>query len=134
MSDATGLNNLVRQLGGSFGVAIFAALLTRYTVEARAGLVAHVAVGDPNVTQRLAGIQTMLMSHGVDAVTATKRAMGMLDGLVEIQSSMLGFDRAFFMAGLVFAVSIPLVILLDEGRHAGAKQKGGHEEPMAVEI
>ncbi len=134
MSDATGLNNLVRQLGGSFGVAIFAALLTRYTVEARAGLVAHVAVGDPNVTQRLAGIQTMLMNHGVDAVTATSRAMRMLDGLVEIQASMLGFDRAFFMAGLVFCVSIPLVILLDDGRHAGADKKSGHEEPMAVEI
>src|SRR5580658_6030569 len=55
MGDATGLNNLVRQLGGSFGVAIFAALLDRYTIEARAGLVAHVPVGDPNVMQRLAG-------------------------------------------------------------------------------
>jgi len=46
---------------------------------------------------------------------------------------MLGFDRAFFMAGLVFAVSVPLVILLDDGRrHAAAKT--GHEEPMVVEI
>jgi DHA2 family multidrug resistance protein len=133
MSDATGLNNLVRQLGGSFGVAIFAALLTRYTVDARVGLVAHVPVGDPNVMQRLQGMQTMLMSHGLDAVTARARAIGMLDGLVEIQSSMLGFDRAFFMAGLVFAVSVPLVILLDDGRrHAAAKT--GHEEPMVVEI
>src|SRR5262249_19902807 len=47
MSDATGLNNLVRQLGGSFGVAIFASELGRYTREAKAALSAHVAVTDP---------------------------------------------------------------------------------------
>ena len=83
--------------------------------------------------QRLQAMQTMLMSHGLDAVTAKARALGMLDGLVEIQSSMLGFDRAFFMAGLVFAVSVPLVILLDDGRRSAAA-KTGHEEPMVVEI
>jgi DHA2 family multidrug resistance protein len=138
MSDATGLNNLVRQLGGSFGVAIFAALLDRYTIEARAGLVAHVPVGDPNVMQRLAGMQSMLMRSGIDPVNARQRALGMLDGMVDLQASMLGFDRAFFLAGLVFAVSIPLVILLDDGRadkKTGAAAKGaGHEEHMAVEI
>ena len=53
--------------GASAWLHLRRAARSRYTVEARAGLVAHVAVGDPNVTQRLAGIQTMLMNHGVDA-------------------------------------------------------------------
>jgi DHA2 family multidrug resistance protein len=138
MGDATGLNNLVRQLGGSFGVAIFAALLDRYSTEARQGLIAHVAVGDPAVRSRLTMIQGVFLRAGADGATASQRALAMLDGQVGLQASMLGFDRAFFLAGLVFCASIPLVVLLDDGRGGGAgKSKEAHsvnQEHMAVEI
>ena len=136
MGDATGLNNLVRQLGGSFGVAIFAALLDRYTVEARAGLVAHVAVGDPAVTARLSMMRAFLERGGADVASASQRAYAMLDGQVGLQAAMLGFDRAFFLAGLVFCASIPLVVLLDDGRKRGGSANAPHEkqEHMAVEI
>jgi DHA2 family multidrug resistance protein len=133
MSDATGLNNLVRQLGGSFGVAIFAALLSRYTTEARQGLIAHVAAGDPGVVARLAGMRAVLARGGADAALASRRALSMLDMQVSLQSSMLGFERAFFLAGIVFAASIPLVILLDEGRRHGKKAEPD-ENHMTVEI
>jgi MFS transporter, DHA2 family, multidrug resistance protein len=135
MGDATGLNNLVRQLGGSFGVAIFAALLDRYTTEARQGLIAHVAVGDSAVMGRLAMMKGMFVRSGVDAAAATQRAFAMLDGQVGLQASMLGFDRAFFVAGLLFCASIPLVILLDDGRKKAAAATGPeNHEHMAVEI
>jgi DHA2 family multidrug resistance protein len=134
MSDATGLNNLLRQLGGSFGVAIFASLLSRYTAEGRQALVAHVSAGDPGVAQRLAAMQGTFVRGGIDPVTAKMRAVGMLDGLVGVQSAMLGFDRAFFLSGLVFAASIPLVFLLDEGRLHGKEKGAAPEEHMAVEI
>ncbi len=134
MGDATGLNNLVRQLGGSFGVAIFAALLDRYTSEARAGLVAHVAVGDPAVYGRISMMKTMFMRAGADGTAATQQAMALLDGQVGLQAAMLGFDRAFFLAGLVFAVSMPLVILLDDGRKGAAAKGHDKQEHMAVEI
>jgi DHA2 family multidrug resistance protein len=135
MSDATGLNNLVRQLGGSFGVAIFAALLDRYIVEARSSLVAHVPAGDPGVAQRLAGMQSVFLRAGVDGATAAQRALGMLEGMIGRQAGMLGFERAFFMSGLVFAASMPLVLLLDEGRaKAKATKDQGHEEHMAIEV
>ena len=80
-------------------------------------------------------MQGMLIRSGADAVTASQRALAMLDGQVGLQASMLGFDRAFFLAGLVFCASIPLVVLLDDGRKRaapGAKQE--NQEHMAVEI
>jgi DHA2 family multidrug resistance protein len=134
MSDATGLNNLVRQLGGSFGVAIFAALLTRYTTEARQGLIAHIGSGDPTVMDRIRLMSGVFARGGADAVTASSRTMALLDAQVGLQASMLGFERAFFLAGLVFAASIPLVVLLDEGRPAGEKGHAPDENHMAVEI
>jgi DHA2 family multidrug resistance protein len=135
MSDATGLNNLVRQLGGSFGVAIFAALLGRYSTEARVGLVAHVSAGDPAVLSRVEMMKSVFGRTGEGATVAAQRAMAVLDRQVGMQASMLGFERAFFLSGLVFLVSIPLVLLLDEGRKDAGAMKAAHEEGhMAVEI
>ncbi len=57
IADATGSNSLVRQIGGSVGVAIFATLQTRAVVAARHGLVAHLYPGRPEVIQRLASTQ-----------------------------------------------------------------------------
>jgi DHA2 family multidrug resistance protein len=126
MSEATGLNNLVRQLGGSFGVAIFASLLGRYTNQARNALIAHVTLGDPNVSSRL-----RMMARGlggdVDPHAAGMRALRALDGIVGGQAAMLGFDRAFFLGGLLFIVSVPLVFLLEDGRHAGSTVSSEHK-------
>jgi DHA2 family multidrug resistance protein len=130
MSEATGLNNLVRQLGGSFGVAIFASLLGRYTNQARSALIAHVTAADPNVSARLR-MMARGLGGGVDAQTAAARALRALDGMVGGQAAMLGFDRAFFLGGLMFIVSMPLVFLLEDGRHAAS---AGPSEHAVVEV
>jgi DHA2 family multidrug resistance protein len=131
MSEATGLNNLVRQLGGSFGVAIFASLLGRYTNQARNVLVSHVTAGSPLVTDRL-HMMARGLGGGVDAQTASDRALRMLDAVVTGQAAMLGFDKAFFLGGLMFIVSIPLVFLLADGRQAA--KSGGASEHAVVEV
>jgi DHA2 family multidrug resistance protein len=130
MSDATGLNNLIRQLGGSFGVAIFASLLTRYTNQARAALVTHLSPGAPGTEQRLLQMKAGLISRGVPPGLAEVQALHLLDGGLAAQAAMLGFERALFLAGLVFFASIPLVFLLDEGKGKG----GPSAEHAAVEI
>jgi DHA2 family multidrug resistance protein len=131
MSEATGLNNLVRQLGGSFGVAIFASLLGRFTNQARATLSAHVTTGDPAVFARLQAMQHGL-GASVDAQTAAGRALRMLDMQVSGQAAMLAFERAFFLGGLLFFVSIPMVLLLDDGKKAAGTK--GSQEHMVVEV
>jgi MFS transporter, DHA2 family, multidrug resistance protein len=113
MSAATGLNNLVRQLGGSFGVAIFAALLDRFTHESKAVLVSHVVGTDPNAQSRLLMLRSAMLRDGVDLPTATARAIDLLDKQVTGQAAVLGFEKAFFMGGLLFFVAIPFVLLLD---------------------
>ncbi len=132
MSEATGLNNLVRQLGGSFGVAIFASQLGRYSAQARSTLVAHVAASDPSVAARLHGMKAALALRS-DAVTAQAQALRIIDLQVTGQAAMLGFERAFQLAAVLFFVSVPLVLLLDEGRKKGARAEE-HGEHVAIEI
>lgn len=130
MSDATGLNNLVRQLGGSFGVAIFAASLERYMGEARAAVTAHLSATDPAVQARVLAMRNGLARDGVDLPTATQRALGLLDLQISGQAAMLGFEKAFFVAGLMFFVAIPFVALLD----TPDLSKAGEKAHTAVEI
>src|SRR5205814_6880537 len=67
---ATGLYNLMRQLGGSIGIALSANAIARFTAEARAALAAHLPANDPAVQARLEGIARALMPRGVPAAGA----------------------------------------------------------------
>lgn len=52
LADATGLNSLMRQIGGSVGLAIFPTVLSRYGVVARSALTAHMDPSRPEVQAR----------------------------------------------------------------------------------
>src|SRR5262245_2548789 len=58
IADAMGLNSLLRQLGGSIGLAVFATVLSRYAAEARADLATHVTALRSEVVSRVFAMQT----------------------------------------------------------------------------
>src|SRR5205823_5547134 len=60
MADATGMNSLVRQIGGAVGLATFATLLERYTAQARVALVAEVPRASPTTEHALRGMARAL--------------------------------------------------------------------------
>ena len=119
LADAAGLNSLVRQIGGSLGLAAFATLLPRFVAAARTGLVAHVVAGSASVTERLARIQQGLIGRGVDPGDATSAARRLLGGLVERQAMVLAFERLFLLAGVAFLFVLPLGLFLRPPRGAG---------------
>jgi DHA2 family multidrug resistance protein len=112
LTDATGLNSLLRQIGGSLGLAGFATLLPRFTAMARAGLAAHVDPSRPEVAARLAALQAGLAARGLDAGAARSGALRILDGMLAQQSAVLGFERMFLFAGVAFLIVIPFALLL----------------------
>ncbi|HVR02537.1 MAG TPA: DHA2 family efflux MFS transporter permease subunit [Polyangia bacterium] len=112
MTDATGLNSLIRQIGGSLGLAAFATLLPHFVAAARTGLAAHVDPGRPEVMARLAALQGALTARGLDATAARAGALRILDGTLGQQASVLGFERMFLFAGLAFLLVIPFALFL----------------------
>jgi DHA2 family multidrug resistance protein len=112
LSDAAGLNSLLRQIGGSLGLATFATLLPRFEAAAPAGVAAHVVAGSPAVTARLAQMQQGLVARGLDPGDAQAGALRLLRGLVARQATVLGFERMFLMAGMAFLLILPLAIFL----------------------
>jgi DHA2 family multidrug resistance protein len=107
LSDATGLNALVRQFGGSVGLAIFTTVLTRSAAQAQNGLLAHLDPGRPVVMQRLAAMKAALMQRGLDAGQAQAGALKALGGTVMRQAQVMAFDKTF-----ILAAGLMLVLLL----------------------
>jgi DHA2 family multidrug resistance protein len=112
LADAAGLNSLLRQIGGSLGLAAFATLLPHFVVAARTGVAAHVDPGRPEVAARLGALQSALTARGLDPGAAREGAARILDGIVAQQASVLAFERMFLVAGIAFLFVIPFAFFL----------------------
>ena len=119
MGNATGLFNLLRNVGGSVGIAISATLLARFSQFYQTSLVAHVTPYSYQAQARLHALKQTALSRGMDAVSAERFSYLALDGLVRRQAGMLAYNRIFWVVGLAFLVIIPLLLLLKKPRHYG---------------
>ncbi len=128
ISDATGMNSLLRQIGGSLGLAIFATLLSRATTTARASIAAHLDPSRPEVMARIAGAEQMFRGQGYGPDQAHEAALQALAGSVARQATVVAFDQMFLFAGLLFLGVLPLLFFLK------APTPDAAAEPVHVEI
>jgi DHA2 family multidrug resistance protein len=125
VSSASGFFNLTRQLGGSIGVALLTTLLARRNVMHRTVLVAKLVGGSQFVEQRLSLLGGTFSGQGFDPITARVKALGVLDGIVNQQASILSFGDTFWATAVLIVGSLPLVLLLGKAAR-GAKVDAGH--------
>ncbi len=112
LADATGLNSLLRQVGASMGLAVFATLLSRYGVQARAAIASHVAIDRPEVQARLAALLSGFQGRGLDPVSAREAALRALNGIVARQAMVIAFERVLMLTGLLMLCVLPLLWFL----------------------
>ncbi len=113
LTDATGLNSLLRQIGGSVGLALMATLLGRYQQTAKAGIAAHVVAGRPEVMQRLGMIARGMMQRlDIGQQAANQSALRFMNGMVSLQAVVLAFEKLFLLAGIMFLAVLPLLLFL----------------------
>lgn len=103
---------MMRQLGGSFGIALITTFLSRQTVTHSAALVSHLDVNNPAVMQRLQGIQQSFMAKGMAANEAVKSSYAALQGSVAKQAAVLSYMDVFLYLGLMFLVCVPFVLIV----------------------
>jgi DHA2 family multidrug resistance protein len=117
MGNATGLYNLLRNIGGSMGIAISATLLARYSQFYQTTLAAHVTPYDLTTQSKLSAIKQTAISKGLDMITADRVSLAALHGEVRRQAQMLAYNRIFWLLGLAFLVVIPFLLLLKKPQH-----------------
>jgi DHA2 family multidrug resistance protein len=116
MGQATGLFNLSRNLGGSFGIALMTTLLNRGAQVHQNHLVAHVTRWDLDVRERLDMLTGGFRAAGSDPFTAGKQALATLYARIREQASVLSFlDDFRLISYLLFAI-IPLSLMMKGAR------------------
>jgi DHA2 family multidrug resistance protein len=110
------LNNMMRQMGGSFGVAFINTYLDHKIQDNRTMLVARIVPGQPATDLRLAQITHMLSSRGMTAWEASRHALALLELSVERQASLLSYLDAFRLVALLSFICVPIILLAGRGK------------------
>lgn len=109
---ASGLINLSRQLGGSFGIAVLGTYLYNHIQTHRVDLIGRVYSGNPALQQRLSMLTANLMAHGLTPDLAQRAAYAQINGMVMRQATMLSYNDSWLLILFTFVCTAPAVLLL----------------------
>ena len=116
MGNATSIFNLMRNLGGSVGIALIATMLGRNAQTQYNILGTHISWLNPQARQLLDQIRTGFIARGMDFSTAAAAAIAAVSGMVQRQAVMVAFVQLFRLLALVFALVIPFVFIMKRPR------------------
>ncbi len=112
MGNAASVFNLMRNIGGSVGIAITATLLSNRQEVHRQLLGEHINLYSPAAQQMFNTLKGGLMARGADVFTATQGAYAAMSGMVVRQAAMLSFLDTFRVLGIVFLIMAPLMFIM----------------------
>jgi MFS transporter, DHA2 family, multidrug resistance protein len=126
MGNATSVYNLMRNLGGSIGIAIIAMLNTRYQQRYIDILGSHVTATNPEAIQRLNAARALFLANGSGQALADQRAYATVFGMVERQAAMRAFVDLFQLITIVFLLMIPLTLIMRKPKSSGGSGPAPH--------
>ncbi len=110
---AIALNNMTRQLGGAFGVAIANNYIASRFAQHRTDLVANMSMTNPAFIERLNAITQGIISRtGTTLESATQQAYGFLDFTLNKQAYLLSYLDTFRLITIFFALVFPLLFFI----------------------
>lgn len=128
IGQASGLFNVTRQVGGTFGIAMLSTMLTQRQVFHTA-IVGQDAAHTGMALQAMAGLRAQFMAHGANAMVAQQQAGAVVGMMAAKQASVYAFQDAFWIAGTIMLAGILPVLLMR--RHV--QRAPGHDGPMLLE-
>lgn len=103
---------MMRQLGGSFGIALITTFLSRQNIVHRTALVSKLDTNNPAVQQRIQGMQHAFMNKGMASGDALKAAYSGMDHIVTKQAAVLSYMEVFMYLGVMFLTCVPFVLMV----------------------
>jgi len=128
LSNATSAYNLVRNVGGSVGVALVTTMLARRAQGHQATLGSHINMGSPAMAARLHQWTGHFLERGADTVTAGQQALGMMYRELVTQAQVLSYADDF---RLMLLASCLVVVLVPFMRRVRAPAERGRGEAAA---
>jgi len=110
IGSATGLYNLMLNIGGSIGIALVTTLVARGAQAHQALMVGHLTPTDPVFAQQLYAAKAALARHS-DPVTATGQAYALFYNELNQQAHLWAFVDTFRIFALMVLCCLPLIFL-----------------------
>lgn len=111
IGQGAGLNNMMRQLGGSFGIAGLTTIMHIRQAVHRNQLIEHVNPYNPAFTERLNNSVQRFIGRGRSMTEATQAAYASIEGAINRQTLLLTYNDAYWLVGIVMLCAIPLVFI-----------------------
>jgi DHA2 family multidrug resistance protein len=125
LANASGLYNLMRNMGGSIGIAFVTTMLARGAQAHQALMVGHLTPTDPAYTARIAAA-THQLALQTDPVTATQRAYAAVYALLGQQANLWAFVDNFMLFGLLSFIGLPMIFLFKRVKSAKPPPGAAH--------
>ena len=118
---ASGIFNMIRNLGGAIGTALLETFYTKSEQYHSFIIGQHVSLLQPATRVRLAGLQQYFIAHGMtDPAAAMHQAIITIGQAVRAQAAVLGYSDAFALLGTVLLLAAALIALLRKTNALGA--------------
>jgi DHA2 family multidrug resistance protein len=121
---ASGLTNMLRNLGGAVGTATLSTVLTKREQFHSNIIGQSVTVGREEVRDRIAQMTAYFEAHGIsDAAIAKQQAIVAIGSVVKRQALIMGFSDTFAVIGILLAIAAVAVLFAQKpkaGAGAGA--------------
>jgi DHA2 family multidrug resistance protein len=123
---ASGLSNMLRNLGGAVGTAMLATVLTKREQFHSNIIGQSVTLYREEVRQRITEMTNYFLAHGVsDPATAQHQAIVAIGNIVKRQALIMGFSDTFALVGVVLAAAA-IALLFARKVKVGAAAGGAH--------
>ncbi|NMC93293.1 MAG: DHA2 family efflux MFS transporter permease subunit [Syntrophorhabdus sp.] len=124
MGNATALFNLIRNLGGSFGIAFVSTFLARRAQFHQSNLVSHLTPFDMPYQIAVEKLKAFFHTLGFTDTMAKMAADGSIYRNLIKQASMIAFNDTFWLMSIMLVATLPLLLIFKRPRH------GEHMETM----
>jgi DHA2 family multidrug resistance protein len=117
---ASGLFNMMRNLGGSLGIAALATLLQNREQFHSNRLGESISVYSPETQQRLEQLTNLFQGRGgVDWNTAQQQALATIDNVVRREALVMAYNDCFYFIGIALLLSGIAALLFKKVRTTG---------------
>lgn len=107
---------MIRQLGGSFGVAIVGTYLERSLQANRVAQLPNISLYNPETVQRIQAFTQNFVARGFPLEQAKQQANAALEGILMKQVSLITYSQVFTSLGLFFLACLPLIFLVKRAK------------------
>ncbi len=125
VGNASGVYNLMRNTGGSIGIAAMTTMLARGAQTHQTNIAAHMTQYDPAFQQRLQQIASALSLRG-GGTGATQQALASIYGVVLRQSMLMSFIDNFRLLAFLCVLCVPAALLFKRVRARGGPSVAAH--------